>query len=84
MRKKKEKKVEDYLRYTIINMSFGLIANAAAGAGPWKPYIGKVAYDIFGFIETCKMHSLIVDVYIDEQSYLNETGKSKDMSQTAE
>ena len=46
--------VEDFLRYEIINSSFGLASNCARNAVHMKPYFGKHAYTLQTVVELFK------------------------------
>ena len=62
-------KLENHLRYQIINSSFCMAANTSKDAGPLKSYIGKHAYTVIAVREMIKKRQEKVDFIIDEGKY---------------
>ena len=74
---KEESRIEDYLRYNLINSQFCLLANIASTAVPYKPYIGGGAYTVTSVIEILKSKAEKFDIYIDKESYNKQPAKEQ-------
>ena len=62
-------KLENHLRYQVINSSYCMAANTSKDAGPLKSKIGKHAYTVIGMREMIKKRQEKIDFIIDDGKY---------------
>lgn len=62
-------KLENHLRYQVLNSCLCIAANVSKGANPLKSYIGKHAYTVVAIREMVKKRQEKVDFVIDDGKY---------------